>query len=210
MFKKINYSVLLLAALQLLSCSNNDKKKDDANKAKDTVTNKKEEPTIDAPKPPTINILDTISVGRTIICMKDSSATMEGVGAKLGAIYGQISAAAIAKNKIAATGQPMAWYKSEKAPYFFEAGIPVNKVPAKLPKGMFVKEVKADSATVAHFFGPYNLLSQGYTAVKDRLKDMKKTAKGIPYEIYVGDPIDTKGQPIDPYKVRTDIVFPWK
>jgi effector-binding domain-containing protein len=142
--------------------------------------------------------------------MKDSSATMEGVGNKLGAIYGQIGKEAITKNKITVTGQPMAWYKDEKAPYFFEAGIPVNKAPVKLPKGMFVKEIKADSATVAHFFGPYNLLSQGYAAVKERLKDMKKNAKGVPYEIYIGDPIDSLGKPIDPYKVRTDIVFPWK
>ncbi len=31
----------------------------------------------------------------------------------------------------------------------------------------------------------------------------------MPYEIYVGDPIDANGKPIDPYSVRTDIVFPW-
>ncbi|MBP6432229.1 MAG: hypothetical protein KA319_10705 [Ferruginibacter sp.] len=204
MTNKINYLVLLTVAFQLFSC--NDNTKTSKVEVKDTVEIKKEEPI----KPPTINILDTISVGKIVVCMKDSSATIEGVGQKLGAIYGQISKEIIAKNKLSTTGQPMAWYKNEKAPYFFEAGIPVSKAPAKLGKDMYIKEVKTDSATIAHFFGPYNLLSQGYTAIKERLKDSKRSANGVPYEIYVGDPIDTTGKPIDPYKVRTDIVFPWK
>jgi hypothetical protein len=42
------------------------------------------------------------------------------------------------------------------------------------------------------------------------MKDEKKMANGAPYEIYIGDPIDKEGKPIDPYKVRTDIVFPHK
>ena len=107
-------------------------------------------------------------------------------------------------------GAPMAWYNTMKAPYFFEAGIPVNKKPAKLPAGVFVREMGNDSAVVAHFYGPYNLLSQGYDAVKERMKDEKKKSSAAPYEIYVGNPMDKNGKMIDPYKVRTDIVFPFK
>ena len=104
----------------------------------------------------------------------------------------------------------MAWYKGEKAPYFFEAGIPVDKKPAKLPAGVHIKEIGVDSIVVAHFYGPYDLIPQAYDALRDWMKDHKKTAKGAPYEIYIGDPLDANGQPKDPYKVQTDIVFTWK
>ena len=69
--------------------------------------------------------------------------------------------------------------------------------------------MNTDSVTIAHFYGPYSLLGQGYDAVKERLKDEKKSAKGAPYEIYIDDPVDKNGKAVDPYRVRTDIVFPW-
>jgi hypothetical protein len=202
-------SILIAGSVILFSCNNKEEDKTKKeNNTKDTAT-KKDVITQPTAKAPTINIFDTISIAKTVICMKDSSATIEGVGQKLAIIYGKIGKEVLAKNKLTPTAQPMAWYKSDKAPYFFEAGIAVAKVPAKLPVGTFVKELKTDSATVAHFFGPYNLLSQGYMAVKERLKDQKKAAKGTPFEIYVSDPIDANGKPLDPYNVRTDIVFPW-
>ena len=86
----------------------------------------------------------------------------------------------------------------------------MDKKPGKLPPGVSVKEIGVDSIVVAHFYGPYDLLPQAYDALKDWMKDHKKKAKGAPYEIYVGDPMDEKGKPKDPYKVQTDIVFPWK
>ena len=104
----------------------------------------------------------------------------------------------------------MAWYKREKAIYFFEAGIPVDKKPSKLPKGTFIKEIGIDSIVVAHFYGPSELIPTAYDALNEWLKDRKKKIKGAPYEIYVDDPLDADGKPNDPYKVRTDIVFTWK
>ena len=107
-------------------------------------------------------------------------------------------------------GQPMAWYNTQKAPYYFEAGIPVEKKLGKLPSNIFIKEIGVDSVTVAHFYGPYDLLPDAYDAMKDIMKDRKKKTKGKPYEIYVGDPMDKDGKMKDPYKVQTDVVFPWK
>ena len=104
----------------------------------------------------------------------------------------------------------MAWFIGKKAPYFFEAGIPIDKKPAKLPKGMFIKEIGIDSIIVAHFYGPDELLPTAYEALTDWMKDRKKRMKGSPYEIYVDDPFETDGKPKDPYKVKTDIVFAWK
>ena len=88
--------------------------------------------------------------------------------------------------------------------------MPVNKKPAKLPKGVSLKQIGTDSVVVAHFYGPYELTPQGYTALKDWIKDHKKKIILPPYEVYVGDPMDKDGKLIDPYKVQTDIIFTWK
>ena len=102
----------------------------------------------------------------------------------------------------------MAWFKSSSEPFYFEAGIPVNKVPAKLPKKVYIKNIGGDSAVIAHFYGPYELTYEGYGALKDWMKENKKKASGAPYEVYVGEMIDSSGKAVDPYKVQTNIVFP--
>jgi effector-binding domain-containing protein len=213
----MKYQSLVVAAFSLsvllFSCRNGDTKP--ATKTTETDTAKKETVAEEVPKtepaekPAIINIVDTISPKRIVVCFKDSAATMERVGTKLGVNYGKIGEI-LKKNNLKADGAPMAWYKSDKAPYFFEAGIPVTKKPAKLSGGAYIKEIAADSAVVAHFYGPYTLLSQGYTALNEWLKDAKKKSTAAPYEVYVGEPFDSTGNPIDPYKVRTDIIFPRK
>jgi effector-binding domain-containing protein len=203
----------LAAIIFLIACNGGDKKiaetKKDTLKPVRAVVAQSKEPG-EAVKPGIINILDTVATKSIIIYMKDSAKTFERISMKLAQIYGVKLADVIKKNKIQMAGAAMAWYKSQKGPFFFEAGIPVNKKPAKLPSNVFVREMKADSVVIAHFYGPYNLLPQGYDALKEWMKDEKKTVNGIPYEIYVGDPYDKQGKPIDPYKVRTDIVFPHK
>lgn len=201
------YFVLIL--FFAIACNNNVEKKAEPTVTKDSTV-VKEPPAIVTKRAPVINIDDTISLKRIVLTMKDSAATMERISIKLAEIYGVSLAAVISKNKLKVTGRPMAWYKSQKAPYFFEAGIPVDKRPAKLSPGMMIKEIGIDSVVVAHFYGPYDLTSQAYDVLKELLKDRKKKLKGAPYEIYVDDPFDSNGRPKDPYKVLTDVVFPWK
>lgn len=201
----------ILSAALLTSCSNSDSKnadnkKDTAKPVRTNVITNKEK--VNTEKPGIINILDTVSPKRIVVYMKDSAKTFERISMKLGAIYGVKLAEVLKKNNLKMAGAPMAWYKSQKAPYFFEAGVAINKKPAKLPKNVFVREMAADSVTMAHFYGPYNLLAQGYDAIKERMKDEKKTGTGAPYEIYIDDPVDATGKPKDPYRIRTDIVFP--
>ncbi len=161
-----------------------------------------------AKKPPIINITDTIAVPQIVLYMKDSARSSERIGLKLNNIYNKVLADLIKKNNLSKTGARMAWFKNSSEPFFFEAGIPVNKKPAKLPKNVLVKNIGGDSAVVAHFYGPYELTYEGYGALKEWLNDKKKKASGAPYEIYIGEPIDGKGKPTDPYRVQTDIVFP--
>ena len=161
-------------------------------------------------KAPVINITDTVSIKHIILCMKDSAATSGRIAMKLGEIYSVKLAAVIKKNGLKITGAPMAWYKSQKAPFFFEAGFPVDKKPVRLPAGVTVKQIGTDSVVIAHFYGPYNLTGQAYIALQDWIKEHKKTTIQAPYEVYVDDPLDKNGKLKDPYKVQTDIVFTWR
>ena len=50
----------------------------------------------------------------------------------------------------------------------------------------------------------------GYEALADFVKENKKKRNGVPYEIYITEPIGIDGKAIDPYKVQTDIVYPYQ
>jgi len=213
MIKPIFQAIVLSIIVFAISC----KGKKEATKTADptkTFTIKKDtaRPAQDGrpQRPPIVNITDTIAFKYTVLYVKDSAASSGRIGQKLAKIYGVTLPEFIKKNKLTISGSPMAWYKTTKAPFFFEAGIPINKKPGKLPKGIFVKTVGGDKAVIAHFFGPYSVTNMGYEALADFLKDNKKKRNGTPYEIYVTEPIGKDGKAIDPYKVQTDIVYPYQ
>jgi effector-binding domain-containing protein len=214
------FSILFFVFISLFSCGNNDKKDKPADKIDSTkpVTKKEENKEADSKyqRPPIVNIVDTLAPKRIVIYCKDSAANFERIALKLGNIYGVKLAEYIKKNNLKMAGAPMAWYTKQpavsggKAPYFFEAGVPVNKAGAKGVAGVQMREINAGKAVIAHFFGPFDLLPQGYDAIKEFIKDNKKTAAGPAYEVYLTDPMDKNGKAVDPYKIQTDIVFPIK
>ena len=210
--KKIYYAAILLMCTGIYSCGNNDSKKPEStNKDSLKAIGRKEkaaEPETKYERPPIVNIVDTLAPKRVVIYCKDSAASFERISLKLGKIYGTKLPEYIKKNKLKTAGAPMAWYRKQKAPYFFEAGIPVNKKGVKSVAGVQIREMSAGKAVIAHFFGPFELLPQGYDVIKEWMKENKKIAAGAPYEIYITDPFDKDGKSVDPYKIQTDIVFP--
>ena len=174
---------------------------------KETVTTGKTEI---SQKGPIINIIDTVEVKRIVLCLKDSSSTSAGMSTKLSNIFNKKIPNTITAAKLKIVGQPIAWYKSQKAPFFFEVGIPVDKVPGKMPKGFFIKKTGGDSALVAHFFGPNAMSNVGYEALIDLLKERNKKIAASAYEIYIDNPFVVKKGKIDPYKQQTDIVLPYR
>lgn len=212
----VNTKILLNTALVITgiligSCGNDKKKEEPVKPEKGRI--KTEEKTTSKSKtqrPPIINIVDTIAPKMTVIYSSDSAATFDRISLKLGKIYGTKLPEYIKKNNLKTTGAPMAWYKKQKAPFFFEAGVPVNKAGSKSVKGVQIRQMSGGKALIVHFFGPFELLPLGYDAVKEWMKENKKSAAGSSYEIYITDPIDKNGKPVDPYKIQTDIVFPIK
>jgi len=210
--KKFTMLFLISSLLLSISACHNGKEGNKNNNTIDTIIKStvKAEQKNSPNKAPVINITDTISIKHFILYMKDSAATSSRISIKLGEIYSVKLAGFIKKNGLKVMSAPMAWYRSQKAPFFFEAGIAVDKNPRKLTTGIFVKQIGTDSIVVAHFYGPYNLTNQAYPVLQDWIKDRKKKMIQPPYEIYIDDPLDKNGKLKDPYKVQTDIVFTWK
>ena len=203
-------TAILVSTICSYSCGGNSK--DDGKTKVDSAKiaeRKKVSPKPES-RPPIVNIVDTLVPKSIIIYAKDSAASFDRISLKLGNIYGVKLPLYIKKNNLKTAGAPMAWYKKDKAPYFFEAGIPVNKKGNKSVPGVLIRDIAAGKAVIAHFYGPFELLPQGYDAIKEWIKEHKKTVIGAPYEIYITDPIDKNGKPVDPYKIQTDIIFPVK
>ncbi len=208
---------ILLSGIFIVGCNDTKKEKQQEPKKTDTVIRKNNTPTDSnnsqqtaATKPPILNMTDTISTKKIVLVIKDSAATEERISLKLAAIFGDKLQDAIKKNSLKVVGPPIAWYQSQKAPFFFEAGFPVDKKPTNISAPAKIKEIGIDSVVVVHFYGPYNLTAHAYEAASDWMKSNGKSPKATPYEIYVTDPMGADGKPIDPYKVQTDIVFPIK
>ena len=204
------FTTLIILTAILFSCHND---QNDTATERPTVILKKNKPTSDSDSTvksaPIINISDTISFPMHIISIKDSASDNVRLSKKLSIIYGEKLQNCIKKNKLTISGPPMAWYKTQKAPFFFEAGFPVNKKPSKLTQSVRYKHLNSFKIIVAHYFGPYEESVQAYQYLKDWMKENKKSISSQPYEIYVDDPIGKDGKPLDPYKVQTDIVFPY-
>lgn len=206
------YTTLLFTLICIGACNDTDNKKTDKpvkDSLKTTIKKEeKKEPKTKYERPPIVNIVDTLAPKRMVIYCKDSAVNFERISLKLGKIYAVTLPGYIKKNNLKTAGAPMAWYNKTKKGYFFEAGVPVNKKGMKTVPGVQIRELAAGKAVIAHFYGPFELLPQGYDAIKEWMKDNKKIAAGAPYEIYLTDPFDKDGKPVDPYKIQTDIIFP--
>jgi effector-binding domain-containing protein/uncharacterized protein YndB with AHSA1/START domain len=155
---------------------------------------------------PTVTIEEKEIPAQTILYVSETAGSTNELGEKLGEIFGTELGAFLKKSGLQMAGPPVAWYTSEKPPFTFDAGVPVNKAPAATEGRIKLRQVPAGKAVVAHYRGPYELMSKGYNEIKAWLKANNKTATGKPYEVYIGDP----GVEKDPYKVLTDIVMPYQ
>jgi effector-binding domain-containing protein len=206
--KTINVLIAPLVLVVLATSCNNSKEKAAPTVA--TVDNKKIEVLPSNPqKGAIINMEDTIEVKSNVLCLKDSSKTREGMYAKLSAIYNKKLPEAIKANKLKITGAPMAWHTMQKTAFFFEAGIPVDKAPAKPGKGMYMKSTGGDSVYIAHFFGPNDLTNSAYDAIKEKATENHKVTSPT-YEVYIDNPFVVTTEPLDLYKLQTDIVCPFR
>jgi effector-binding domain-containing protein len=202
------YIIAMCSFFFMTSCE--DTKKENSTNVTQQKNEKVAAPTVVAEKAPIINLQDTIELKRAVLCIKDSANSRERMYAKLCTIYNTKLADCIKTNKLKVMGNPIAWHTKQKNAFFFEAGIPVNTAPTKPGKGMYMKTTSNDSVFVAHFFGPSDMNAGAYGALNEKLIDLHKRKTSDIYEVYFGDYFSASTEPKDFYKLRTDIVLPYK
>lgn len=211
--KNILYCLLLLFLCQ---CHNNSASESGLLSKKDPNRNKEESDTVrpirmkehEVARGPVINISDTILEKTNILCVKDSAANQEILAQKLNYLHDTILANALLKYKLKSIGSPVAFYKKKRAPYFFEAGIPVNNKIKISSKTFYYKTIPESKAIVAHFFGPKDLLNIAYGSLDTYITNQKLVRSGNSFEMYF--PPAASKEKNNPYKQQTDIVIPVK
>ena len=155
---------------------------------------------------PRISIEEISVPEQIVVYVTDSAASSAEIGQKFAKILPVELGGFLKKNNLQMAGPPCAWYRGNHFPFVFDVGAPVNKMPTATDGRIKVKQLPAGMAVVAHFYGPYDQVSKGYTLAMGWIKEHNKTVTAPPYEVYVGDP----GIETDPYKVLTNIIFPVK
>jgi hypothetical protein len=74
---------------------------------------------------------------------------------------------------------------------------------------MYMKSTGGDSVYIAHFFGPNDLANGAYDAIKEKASENHKVTSAA-YEVYIDNPFVATTQPLDLYKLQTDIVCPFR
>jgi len=160
------------------------------------------------PKPEEFTMnLEMGTLPKQKVLLIKANATESEIGKTLGEIYGKIGKI-ISENGLQMAGAPMAIYDTpDDGVFTFEAGIPVNKKPAKpIPSDVLYKELPGGEAAICHFSGPYEKTVAGYPALERLIQEKGKTAASNPMELYVSDPETAK----NPLEIKTDICWPVK
>jgi effector-binding domain-containing protein len=139
-----------------------------------------------------------------ILALMDSCPA-NGIGPKLGALYGEIGAV-MKKNKLDFAGAPMAYYYSYTPDkVVLEAAIAVNK-EVKGEGRVTSRTVPVTKALSVSYFGDYAMMSEAYATITSYMKQNNLQQNGPECDVYVTDPGNVK----DKMQLETKMVFPVK
>ena len=94
------------------------------------------------------------------------------------------------------------YYTQPPADFIMDIAAKVNK-PGKVAGNVKPGVIKAGNAVVAHYFGDYMKMKDGYEALHKWIGENNKKITGNPWEVYVTDP----GMEKDTAKWQTDIYY---
>ncbi|MBO9562675.1 MAG: GyrI-like domain-containing protein [Niastella sp.] len=95
----------------------------------------------------------------------------------------------------------MAFYYTYDMPYIVEAAIEVDSFPPVLDSAIGARIVPGGEVLIAHYKGPYEQAAIAYHAIYKWLDDNHRSAREIPFEVYLNDPITIRNK----NDLRTDI-----
>jgi effector-binding domain-containing protein len=143
-------------------------------------------------------VIDSMNV----LVIGDTVSSVTDIGYRINRFYADLFEF-IAYSKLK-PGRTMAFYLTDKPPFVYEAGVEVDRIPARLDKGMRPKKVPGGNAIVAHYTGPYEKMHIAYAAINEWLKKNNREPAGNLFEVYLNDPVSIK----NPYELKTDIYQP--
>ncbi len=157
-----------------------------------------------APPPPAktpIKIEATTINDINYLAVRDT-AQMPEIGAKIGMDLG-IVGKVMKEQKLQMAGAPFViYYTKPPADFIMDVAANLDK-PGKASGKVQPGVIKAGNAVVAHYFGDYGKIKEGYNALEKWIADNNKKIIGNPWEVYVTDP----GMEKDTAKWQTDIYF---
>jgi effector-binding domain-containing protein len=153
----------------------------------------------DTVRMPTVELEKTIVSPMTILMIRDTAAAVSDISRVLGDGYVEIFTY-INRNHLK-PGKVMAFYHSSRPPMLMDVAVQVDS-PARVTTGRIkINKVLAGNAVVAHYQGPYEQIGMAYAAIGKWLKQQDKNANGVPFEVYLNDPMSVKY----PSELRTDV-----
>lgn len=125
--------------------------------------------------------------------------TEEDIGKALNAGYVELCEY-INKHRLP-SGKVMAFYYTYDMPFIVEAAIEVDSLPPAPDSTIGIREMPGGKVLIAHYKGPYEKAAMAYHAIYKWLEDNHRSAREIPFEVYLNDPITIRNK----NDLRTDI-----
>lgn len=153
----------------------------------------------DTARHPSARIERTVLPPMKIVSITFEVERAEDIGMFLNAAYIDLCAF-INKHRLP-SNRTMAFYYTYISPFVAEAAIEVDSIPPVLDSTVHTRVLEGGEALVVHYKGPYENAALAYHAMNKWLIDNHKEPRGMPFEVYLNDPITIK----DKNKLLTDI-----
>jgi effector-binding domain-containing protein len=99
-------------------------------------------------------------------------------------------------------GKVIGYYYTYESPYLFDAAMEVDSIPPLDAESRIKgRQQEPGEVLIAHYKGPYEKASLAYEAIANWLKTYNVQPDGLPFEVYLNDPVTTK----DRSQLRTDV-----
>jgi|GEM_PF-706878 len=148
---------------------------------------------------PSARIERTVLPSMKIVSITFEVERAEDIGKFLNAAYIDLCAF-INKHRLP-SNRTMAFYYTYISPFVVEAAVEVDSIPPVLDSTVNTRVLEGGEALVVHYKGPYENAAIAYHAMEKWLKDNHKEPRGMPFEVYLNDPITIR----DKSKLLTDI-----
>ena len=153
----------------------------------------------DTARKPSVTLQDTLMDPMLILMIRDTAACHDDLGRAFSKDYGELFTY-IGQNDLR-PGKLLAQYYTFKSAFIFDVAVQIDRLPTTTKGRIKINRINGGNVVIAHYIGPYDQIGMAYSALDYWLEKNDKAAGGLPFEVYLNDPVTVQ----DPYDLRTDI-----